>query len=167
MKLHPLNVILIVVGAICEILGLLWLAANVSRERVELGDAGFLRRIWRWIAYWLGPMPESRDVTITAPSAIGFSTSLGAVRLNETEMERVQREVRELREYLEGFETQIQGRLAAVEQSLHEKHELLAARVIEIETRLREARRADLRQNRWAGRLFALGAVLSATGSLV
>jgi hypothetical protein len=167
MKLHPLNVILIVAGAICEILGLLWLAANVSRERVGLGDAGFLRRIWIWLTYWLGPMPESQDISITAASAVSVSGSVSVARLNETEIERVQREVRELRERLDRFQTQVQGRLAAVEQSLHEKHELLTARVSEIETSLREARRADLRQTRWAGRLFALGAALSATGSLI
>ena len=161
-----MNVILIILGAVCQILGLWWLAVNVSRERVELGEAGFVQRIWESLKLLLGPMPK--PVSVTAVDHVdAVSGSAHASGYTETEMERVQREVRELRERLDGFQIQIQARVAAVEQTLDEKHDLLAARVTEIETRLREARRAELRQNRWAGRLFAVGAALSAAGALV
>jgi hypothetical protein len=123
--------------------------------------------MWAWLVYWLGPIPERVNLQVTAAAQVSATASLTVARPNETDLERVQRDIQELRERLGHLETNIQGRLATVEQSLHEKHELLTTRVDEIETRQREARRADLRQTRWAGRLFALGAVLSAAGGIV
>lgn len=57
-----MNVILIILGAVCQILGLWWLAVNVSRERVELGEAGFVQRIWESLKLLLGPDAQAKPV---------------------------------------------------------------------------------------------------------
>jgi hypothetical protein len=126
MKHHRLKVILIVAGAVCEMLGLLWLAANTSRERIALGEGGPFHKFWRWLAYWLGPVPEPVELHLAVAGGVSATGSLAIATLNETELQRVQRELNELRERLERLEAATHTRLSAVEQSLNEMAQQVA-----------------------------------------
>jgi hypothetical protein len=165
---HTWHVLLTVAGATFQIVGLSWLVANASRERgAAYGDYGVFRRVWNWFAFWLGRPPEQHEVQLTGLMAASGSAAEATLRAGEPEMERLQRELSELRARVEASEARTVERFAAVQESIQRNAGQLQARIDEVATRQQDLHRGALRKDVLAGRLFIAGAILSAVGSLV
>jgi hypothetical protein len=162
------HVLLTLAGAGFEVAGLTWLVADASRARsAEFGEHGFLRRIWYWFAFWLGPPEQPVHLTMTAGGTVTATGTLTARQTNETEIERLQREVEELRDRVERYEGQTAQRFSALDESIRRAAEDLGGRLEDISVRQRELHRTALRRDVRGGRLFILGALLSAIANVV
>jgi hypothetical protein len=162
------HVVLTVTGATCEIVGLTWLVADASRARSkEFGEHGVLRRVWNWFAYWLGP--PSQPIVKNIDAAVELSASLGLAVASgqETELERIQRELNDLRERVSRHEEDVGRRFADLEARTSAAAANLQTRINELEARAREERRTSLRTEMRGARLFILGAILSAIANLI
>jgi hypothetical protein len=89
------------------------------------------------------------------------------IRGDETDLERLERELRELQERLVRHEEDVTRRFELVDRDLRETAANLGARVDSIETRQRELRRAALRKDIRGAYVFMVGAALSAAGNIV
>ncbi len=123
------HVLLTVVGTLCEVVGLTWIVVEASRARAaEFGERGLFRRTYDWFAYWLGP--PSKVVNMSATVSGGGAIATGhavVVRANETEVERLSRELAELR-----------GRVERREQATSERFAALSERINRVESEMRE-----------------------------
>jgi hypothetical protein len=162
------HAVLTVAGAACEIVGLTWIVADAARaRRSEFNEYGPLRRVWNWFKYWLGA-PEQ---VIAKSGAVHLSARGGAtakgIRAGETELERVQRELTELRDYVEQYEVQVAERFGALDARVSLLGDDLTTRIEDVKKRSEERRRADLLGEIRGARLFILGAILSAIANFV
>jgi hypothetical protein len=160
--------VLTVTGAGFEIVGLSWLVVNASRARsAEFGEHGLLRRIWNWFAYWLGAPPQPVRMEGALTSKATLSGEGKVISATETQLERLARELRELRQHVERNEREWNDRLAGVEQRSREAVDGIRTELRAFEERQAEVRRTALRGDVFAARLFILGAILSAVANLV
>lgn len=135
MTSHWLHVGFTVAGTACEIVGFSWLVTSASRERgQQFGEWGPLRRIWNWFAFWLGPPPESVTLEVNVSSSVSATGSLGIeVRANETEQERVRRELRQLHELVDRVHTQANQRIDTLTDGLAQTDARLSERIGQVE----------------------------------
>jgi chromosome segregation ATPase len=82
-------------------------------------------------------------------------------------MQRLRREVDDLRERLPRLEQQVGRRFSEVEERIQRSAGEMGERIEQVEAQQRALRRASLRQEVRGARLFILGAVLSAVANLV
>ena len=165
---HTLHVVLTIAGAACEIVGLSWLVANASRERgAKYGEYGVFHRIWNWLVFWLSPPSEPVNLEVRAASSASASGQLSVRKGNETEIERLAREVKELRERTERQEAQTSQRFASLEQSIQDMGNDLRGRIGEVAKQQLQLHRSALRSDVRAGRVFILGAILSMVANLI
>jgi hypothetical protein len=164
-----LKLLLTVAGAAFEIVGLTWLVAEASRARsAEFGERGIFRRIWAWLAYWFGSPGQTVHVGSAHATAGGSLAVTGSlIRADETELERLGRELGELRDRVARHEEDAARRFAHIQGELRQTAQDLGARVDTIEVRHRELRRAAQRKDIRGAYLFMLGAVLNAIANLV
>ena len=127
-----------------------------------------MRRVWNWLAFWLGPPPESVALEVNVSSSVSATGSLGiGVGTTETEQEFVRRELREVRELIDRVQTQTNQRIDSVAEGLAQTDARLSERIGQVEERHSAERRTTLRRDFRAGQLFMLGAVLSLVGGLI
>jgi hypothetical protein len=170
---HTVHVLLTLTGLTAEVVGLSWVVADASRaRREEFGEVGLARRTWRrvygWFAFWLGP--PSQPVEIKAAAMAGHASGSGNLVMgvsNETEVERLRREVDELTAQVTAHVRSTGSRFDAVHGRVNELRSDFTERVGTIEAQQRELRRSALRGEVRGARLFALGAILSAAANLV
>lgn len=173
MSRHTVHVLLTLTGLAAEIVGLTWVVADASRaRREEFGEVGLARRTWRqiygWFAFWLGP--PSQSVYIKAGEATArtsSSASLSVSSSNESDIERLHREMSEITARLTAHVESTARRFDGVDGRTNELRSDFAEQVTAIERRRQELRRSALRGEMRGARLFALGAVLSAAANLV
>ena len=90
------------------------------------------------------------------------------MRANETEQERVRRELRQLHEVVDRVHTQANQRIDTLTDGLAQTDARLKANASDRWKRAsRQERRTVLHRDFRAGQLFMLGAVLSLTGALI
>jgi hypothetical protein len=175
--------ILAATGALCEIAGFVWVVAEVSRTLSEdYGEAGVFRRIGRRIKIGLRYVFEeppkrvsfSSSMAGTATLSSGASLEVSARRKNETEIQRLTRELAELRADVEQQKKAVQNQFAGVDQritdvqqSIRETAESLSQRAYAIEQHLRAIHATSLRKEKGGARLFILGAVLTLIAALI
>jgi hypothetical protein len=139
---HAWHILLTLLGVGFEVVGLSWLVANASRERGdEFGEYGVLRRIRNWLVYWLGPAPEPVTLNVSAAGSASATGHLSLRTSNETEIERLQRELQELRDRVQRHETQTAQHLSAVEENIQRTGAGLTERIEQIAGRQRELHR--------------------------
>jgi hypothetical protein len=163
------HALLTIFGAACEIVGLSWIVVEAARARsAEYGEHGLFRRIFDWFAFWLGPPGGSVTVQAMSGTATASGSMSGVVmKANESDVERIDRELRELRERVAQQEKRVSELFTRVEGQLVNVSKELGGRIAEVEARHRELRRSALRAEVRGARLFILGAVLSAIANLV
>jgi nucleotide-binding universal stress UspA family protein len=164
-----LHVVFTVAGAGCEIAGLAWLVANASRARSEeFGEHGPFRRMWDWLAYWFGPPPEPVELRLGAAVVTSSaSATITTGEASETEIERLQRELEQLRERLERHEEHTTQRFSTLDDTIRQHATDLAERIDQVAVQQRELHHTALRRDIRAGALFIFGALLSAVANLV
>jgi hypothetical protein len=170
-------------GAFFELVGFVWVVAGVSRALSEdYGELGFLRRLGRGIGVWLRylfeepPKVASGSASVSAGATINVKGDLSAVvtRADETDIQRLDRELGELRSQMDKHKeevalrfTGVEERFTEVEKRVRETHEELSRRVDELSERLRQIHRAGLRKEKGGALVFMLGAVLSLIAALI
>jgi hypothetical protein len=175
--------ILAALGALFELVGFVWVVAGVSRALSEEYDKpGFFRRLWRgavvWLKYVFEEPPKTASVSVSV-SGGGRATATGGavethIRGDETDVERLDRELGELRaeverqrEAAERRFMEVGERFSAVEQSMREANEQLSQRADEIERHLREIHAGSLRKEKGGALVFMLGTVLTLIAVLI
>src|SRR5450759_4105477 len=141
--------ILAVLGAAFELVGFSWVIADASAALSrEYGEHGPFRRAWYWLRFWLGPPGEPINLSGSGGARFGGSARLTVTREGETDVERLDRELGELRTDLEEHKKATEQRLSGIEERLREATQRLTERADKIEHRLSSMRRSGLRQER-------------------
>lgn len=160
--------ILAVLGAVFELIGFSWVIADASAALShEYGEHGPFRRVWYWVRYWIGPPGRSSSVSAATSASFGMSGRLTATKAGETDIERLDRELGELRTDLEEHKTQTEQRMSDIDNRLRETAERLTERADEIEKRMSESRRTALRRERRGARVFMFGILLTLISALI
>jgi hypothetical protein len=163
-------VLLTVAGTLCEVVGLTWIVVEASRARaVEFGERGLFRRIYNWFAYWLGPPTEAANVVgVAAGTARATASASGAnVLVNESDIDRLSRELAELRARVERSEQAASERFAALTERINTVESEMRERLTQLHQRHRELRRSALAREKRGAQLFIFGAILSGAANLV
>jgi hypothetical protein len=158
MSTKTLRLLLALAGASLQIAGFTWAMVDASLARGrEFGEYGLLRRTWmrvcNWLAFWLGPQPQPKSVSVALSSSVGLSGSLTGIKTPESEIERLRQDTDE--------------RLSRVQSDVQTLTDDLAARIEGIEERERSHRRGALRREQRAAQLFMAGVALSTASYLV
>jgi hypothetical protein len=153
-------------GAACELVGFLLVMSGVSRAlSEEYEEHGVFRRLWFGIKYlWQYVFEEPPKPIIHEGAASGsmhLSGSATGRKSPESDLERVERELRELRNDLDKHKEAVEQRFSTVEQRLQEATDSLAARATAIESRLDKIRRSSLHHEKNGARVFLFGAFLT------
>jgi hypothetical protein len=163
------HVLLTVAGTGCEVVGLTWIVFDVSRARAaEFGERGVFRRIYDWFAYWLGPPTQtvSASVRLSGGGSMAMAGG-GTVTVNESDLERLSRELAELRARVERGEQVTSTRFAELAERINAVESEMRERVEELHQRERELRRSGLTLQKRGAQLFIFGALLSGAANLV
>ncbi len=175
--------ILAATGALCEIVGFVWVVAEVSRTLSEdYGEAGVFRRMGQRVQIGLryvfeGPpdsVPQAPGPSFSASLGVGVSLTSEIARQPETAIQRLTRELNELRADVEQQKAAVaerfsgvDQRISGVEQNLRETSESLSSRADAIEQHLRAIHATSLRKEKGGARLFIRGAVLTLIAALI
>jgi hypothetical protein len=164
---HTWHTALTLTGFGCEAVGLLLLVAEASRaRRVEFGDYGVFRRIYRWFAFW----PPGRAVNVHGVASMGVahaSGSLTVIKSGETDVERLQRELASLTDRVEAHEHAFAKRFDGLQRQVDDVSRELSDRIASVVEQQLAVRRNALAGEVRGARLFILGAALSAAANLV
>jgi hypothetical protein len=162
MSTNTVRLLLAMTGAGFQITGFTWALVDASLARGrEFAEYGVPRRIWNWFAFWLGPPPQPKQMSRAISSSLGLSGSLTAIKNPESEIERLGREIGELSAAVERHREETNERLAVIQGDIQKMTDNLTGRIAEIEDRERDRRRALLRREQRAARLFILGLILT------
>jgi hypothetical protein len=103
------HAILTICGAACEIVGLTWIVVDASRARsAEYAEYGIFRRIFNWFAFWLGPPGQTGTVHALSGTASARGGASGVLTTpDDSDIARIDRELRELRGRVEQHEAQV------------------------------------------------------------
>jgi hypothetical protein len=159
---------LAVVGAAFEIAGFSWVIADASAALSrEYGEHGPFRRVILWLRYWLGPPPQ--PITASGSANLSFGTRLNITghKANETDIERLEQELANLRRDLDEHKKATEQRFSDLEGRLGEAEQRLTERADQIEQQLSELRRRTLHRERRGARVFMFGIVLTLASALV
>jgi hypothetical protein len=168
MSTDTVRLLLALAGAGFQIAGFTWALVDASLARGrEFAEYGLLRRTWNWFAFWLGPPPQPKQVSVAISSSLGLNTSLTGIKSPESEMERLGRELRELSATVERHRKETDERIATVQGTVQKLTDDLAGRIAEIEERERNRRRGLLRREQRAAQLFIFGLTLTTSTYLV
>jgi outer membrane murein-binding lipoprotein Lpp len=172
MSTKTLRLLLALAGASLQIAGFTWAMVDASLARGrEFGEYGLLRRTWmrvcNWLAFWLGPQPQPKSVSVALSSSVGLSGSLTGIKTPESEIERLARELQKLSATVERLRQDTDERLSRVQSDVQTLTDDLAARIEGIEERERSHRRGALRREQRAAQLFMAGVALSTASYLV
>jgi hypothetical protein len=160
--------VLAVLGAGFEIVGFSWVIADASAALYrEFGEPGPFRRVWLWLEYWLGAPAHYVDVSGGGGTRVSGSAQETFTREGETDIERLGRELDELRTDLAAHKRATDQRFSDLEQRLSASEQRLSERADQIEEQLRQVRRGTLRRERRGARLFMVGIVLTLASALV
>jgi hypothetical protein len=158
-------------GAAFELVGFSWVIADasaaLSREYGEYGEHGLFRRIVFWLRYWLGPPGQALQVSASDNISISGRASATVTTSDETDIERLNRELGELRRDLDQHKQATAQRFSNVEARMTETERRLTERADEIEQRVSELRRTSLRRERRGAQLFMFGIVLTLASALL
>ncbi len=170
-------------GALCELVGFLWIIAGVSQALSEdYEDHDLPHRIWfgikHVVSYVFEEPPKrqvvSHNVSISAGATASATVSAVVRKDSESDIERLERELRELRaevaEHKSVVEARFSGveqRFSGVEQSIRAASDALEQRAAEIEQRLNEIHVTGLRKEKGGALLFLLGALLTLAAALI
>ena len=164
---HTAHMFLTIAGAACEIGGFSWSIANASiARRRELHEVGVLLKAVRKLLYWFEEPAEPvplEGLGATASSGASMDHTIG----HDTESERLQRQIDELRAALEGHRSETSKRFEMLKHQMDESAKQVDARVTTLGDSQREIRRSTFRYEIGAGCVFILGAVLSMLANLV
>lgn len=169
MSHEPLNTALAVLGAILQLVGfaLAVLVASAARYS-EYGDAGLLRRGWlRVRAYWHKPSPVPLSTSMTATGSLSGNLTVSVPPGTETDIERLNREVRELRATQERYQSETTTKLVEMQTDCRLRADESANRIRELQDHQDNRRRQDLRREVRASLLFLVGTLLTIAAYLV
>ncbi|MEA2199441.1 MAG: hypothetical protein QOI89_37 [Solirubrobacteraceae bacterium] len=162
MSVEALRLLLALLGAGFQIASFTWALVDASRARGrEFGEYGLPRRVWNWLAFWLGPPPEVRSVSASVSGGVRMTGSVTAVKSPESDVERLGRELAQLRTAFERHQQNVDERLASVQGDVDRLSEDVSGRIAEIEDRERDRRRGFLRREQRAAQLFIVGLLLT------
>ncbi len=159
-------------GSLLQIGGFLAVVMAATFElATEYGDYGPLGKLWlrikgTWL-YWLGTLPTPVQLSGTMSASVGTRASLTMRKSPESEVERIDRELGELRTRVEHFQEDAEKRFGNIEQSITSLQEHVADRTDELQKRLDDIRRGTLRKERRGAWAFVLGTALVLVGAFV
>jgi hypothetical protein len=164
--------ILAAFGAFCELAGFLWVVAGVSQALSEQYDEhDWPHRLWFGIRHVLSyvfeeaPKPVSLAGSFSATS--GATATVTGRKIPESDIEKLGRELRELRSEVEQNKRVADERFAAVETSHRVLSETLNQRTDALEQRLTEIHRSSLRKEKGGALLFMFGTLLTLVAVLI
>lgn len=162
------HVVLTAAGLGFEIFGLSLIVADATRvRREEFGEVGIIRRMYRWFAYWLGHPDEAPQLHPVGTSLEQSWAIAVAPREGETDIDRLTRELDDVRRRVLRHEESTRERFAAVDEAVAQVAEGLSSQLTDLEERRRHELRSTVVREIRGARLFFLGAALSAAANLV
>lgn len=158
-----------VAGGVLEVVGLTRVIYVANRERRErFGILSAPRRLLAWIRFWLID-PPGRPVTLEVGGGGGARSCGGAdvsIVNNETDIERLTREVRELRARQVSHERTVANRIDETNRRVNDVAAELHQQVRQIVDTDHRDRRSTLRDEVLGARVFMAGAILSALANV-
>jgi hypothetical protein len=141
--------------------------ASAARAR-EYGERGIFRRIYGWFAYWLGAPGESITGSAVLSTTGSFTVGTPTISTfsNESDTERLERELGELRKEVERLHRHYEQRFESTDQRVSELSASTNQRIEVLEQAGKESRRIALRREMRGAQLFMAGAVLTTIGAI-
>jgi hypothetical protein len=168
MSTNTLRLLLALFGAGFQIAGFTWALVDASLARGrEFEEYGLPRRIWNWFAFWLGPPPQPKNISLTMNESLGMSDAAIAIKTPESDIEQIRREIGELSATVERHRVKTDECLTVVHSEVQKLTEDVTAHIEEIETRERDRRRGLLRREQRAAQLFIFGLALTTSTYVV
>jgi hypothetical protein len=156
-----------ITGGILEVAGLTHAIHVAARERRQrFGILSWPRALVAWVRFWLGP-PAS-PVIVQAGGGSARASGGGSVSVigQETDIERLTREVRELRARQTAHDRAVADHLDETNRRVNDIAADLDQQVSKIVTDDQRDRRAALRREILGARVFMVGAILSALANV-
>jgi hypothetical protein len=148
---------------LCQIAGFFWALAEASLARGHEFREGLPWRIWNRL--FGGPPPQLVTGVTMVPHETDAVLTLGEPP-NEKEVERVARELANLRSEFQYHQRHADKRLETLRTDLDRVSAELAGTISEVVQRERERRRKALRREEGAAVLFTVGVALTAVAAV-
>jgi hypothetical protein len=162
MSHETLTRLLAILGAVLQLVGFAGAVLSASTARYEeYGDAGFLRRGWVRFVRWFGPPPEPVYLEASSSASAGMTGDLTVGKPLESDIERLDRELRELRGAFERHRDETTTRLMGLQADLREHADESARRFQEIQERQDRIHLRGLQREVRASLLFLAGTALT------
>ncbi|MGO9322081.1 MAG: hypothetical protein ACLQBY_14940 [Solirubrobacteraceae bacterium] len=159
---------LLVIGGLLQVGGFGWaLTAATHALGDEYAEYGVFKKVWRWLAFWLGPPPVSQKASATISAEGGGTASATGHKVTETDIERLEHDIAILRADFERHRDAIDQRVSGLQAEHQKQHGEVLQRINTIEARERQRRYEQLRRERYAAFTFLLGVTLTTVGALV
>jgi hypothetical protein len=164
--------LLAALGALCELVGFVWIVAGVSQTlATDYGEADLPHRIWGALTaafrYVFEEPPKVVQASGAIRSTIGLSGRLEARKVPENDIERLEQQIDTLRKEAENLRQSVDERFSQVQN----RHDDLASRFDErtgvIEDHLLAIHTSSLRKEKTGALIFMLGALLTLIAALI
>lgn len=165
MSNHVLRQVFASAGLALQLVGFVWAWLTATRERQEVGDHGVVLRTWRRLRG-----SRSRPVYLDLSPAVATSSamaSLSVSKRDESEIERIERELGELRDAFQRYRDSIDQSMASVQGEVRHVDDRLTTRLGGLEALVRDLRGTTSRREVRASLVFGLGVALSIAATLV
>lgn len=152
-------------GGVLQIGGFVAVIMASTAELVrDYKDSGFfMRQVLRlrdFVVYWFGTLPPPIIASDSAHGSVRFTGSGTGRTSPESTLERVERELRELRSEFERFKEDASGRFSTIEQSLAAVEQQVVERMDQLQQRLDAIRHGALKKERRGAWAFVIGTAL-------
>jgi hypothetical protein len=155
-------------GALIEVGALAWLWLQARSELLRRGEGRSLRSVvdeWRRYVFEGPPTTVTRELRLRSGGASAGGIEI-TVRVDETDVERLEREIGELRTRHWELEKAVETRIEKTNARWSTHYNELAKRIAEFEVAERKLRRDAWRRARLGFIVFGAGAILSGLANL-
>jgi hypothetical protein len=152
-----------------QVAGFVWVIMDTSATLSQEHDRpGIVRRAWRWLVYWLSPPGDTYHDVMSGQVHFGGSLRVQVTASSEeTDLDRLQREVHELREAFQQHQNDVGQRFVAAETRVSELRADTDARITELGKSQTERDRVGLLRDLRGAYLFMLGAIVTTIAAVL